>query len=32
MDQFDIPLDEGGRIIDFLTNDLLEPKPEEFVQ
>lgn len=32
MDQFEIPLDEDGKIIDFLSNELLEPKPEEFVR
>src|SRR5271166_1543638 len=32
MTQFDIPLDEDGKIIDFLTEEPLEPKPEEFVR
>lgn len=32
MDQFDIPLSPEGRIIDFLTGDVLEAKPEELVR
>jgi type I restriction enzyme M protein len=32
MDQFDIPLNEDGKIVDFLTDAPLEPKPEEFVR
>jgi len=31
-DVSDIPLDESGRILDFLTGQPLEPKPEEFVR
>ena len=32
MDKFEIPLDEDGKIIDFLSDDRLEPAPEEFVR
>ncbi|MGH9686009.1 MAG: restriction endonuclease subunit M [Candidatus Acidiferrales bacterium] len=32
MTQFEIPLDEDGKIIDFLTESPLEPRPEEFVR
>ncbi len=32
MDQFDIPLTPEGKIIDFLTGNALEAKPEEFVR
>lgn len=32
MDKFDIPLDEDGRLIDFLTDAPLDPKPEEYVR
>jgi type I restriction-modification system DNA methylase subunit len=29
MDSFDVPFDENGKIIDFLTKDPLEPTPQE---
>ena len=32
MDQFDIPLNEDGNIVDFLTSKPLDAKPEEFVR
>ena len=32
MDQFDVPVNEDGKIIDFLSTNLLEPGPEEFVR
>jgi len=32
MDVFEIPLDDEGKIIDFLSEIPLEPKPEEFVR
>lgn len=32
MDNFEIPLNEDGKIIDFLTEHPLEPTPEEFVR
>ncbi|CAD5980598.1 Restriction enzyme BgcI subunit alpha [Planktothrix tepida] len=32
MDLFEIPLNPEGKIIDFLTGDVLEAKPEEFVR
>ncbi|MXZ10998.1 MAG: N-6 DNA methylase [Gemmatimonadetes bacterium] len=32
MDQFDVPVNEDGKIIDFLSANLLEPGPEEFVR
>ena len=32
MNIFDVPLNEDGKIIDFLTEAALEPKPEEFVR
>lgn len=32
MDQFDVPLDADGKIVDFLEERSLEPTPEEFVR
>ncbi len=32
MDPFDIPINEDGKIIDFLSDSVLEPHPEEFVR
>jgi hypothetical protein len=32
MDHFEVPINGEGKIIDFLTEALLEPKPEEFVR
>lgn len=32
MDQLGISLTEDGKIVDFLSNTLLEPKPEEFIR
>jgi type I restriction enzyme M protein len=32
MNNFEVPLNEDGKIIDFLTEAALEPKPEEFVR
>ena len=32
MDKFDVALSEEGKIEDFLSDSLLEPKPEEFVR
>jgi type I restriction enzyme M protein len=32
MNIFDVPLNEDGKIIDFLNEAALEPKPEEFVR
>lgn len=32
MNNFEVPLNKDGKIIDFLTEAALEPKPEEFVR
>lgn len=32
MDQFDVSLGDGGKIVDFLSGQLLDPRPEEFVR
>jgi len=32
MEKFDVELNEEGKIVDFLSGMLLEPKPEEFVR
>lgn len=32
MDKFEVQVNEEGKIIDFLSDDLLEPGPEEFVR
>ena len=32
VDAFEVPLDEDGKIIDFLSETQLEPNPEEFVR
>lgn len=32
MDQFDVPTNDDGKIIDFLSGELLVPGPEEFVR
>jgi type I restriction enzyme M protein len=31
-DVFDVPLDEDGKIVDYLTDEPLEPTPEEFIR
>jgi len=32
MDKFEVELNEDGKIIDFLSGNILEPRPEEFVR
>lgn len=32
LESFDVSLTEEGKILDFLSSSLLEPKPEEFVR
>jgi hypothetical protein len=32
MDLFEVSVTEEGKIIDFLSNSILEPTPEEFVR
>lgn len=32
MEKFDVEINEEGKIVDFLSGILLEPKPEEFVR
>lgn len=32
MEKFDVELNDDGKIVDFLSGMLLEPKPEEFVR